>query len=283
MSPDYDWFPNTGPRRAAKDGIATTNKRGAEYTWWSKRFVSVLESFGAASRLQRGRSYARSGQVMDLVVGPGLVTARVQGSRARPYEVRIGIRALTPAEWAAVDTALAEQALYAAALLAGEMPPEIEEVFASAGPPLFPARSTDLSTSCSCPDHANPCKHLAATFYVLAERFDADPFSILAWRGRGREALMESLRARRTALEEEAAPEIAPTAPLDLASFWNASPDALALRFRPEANGESDALSQRLGPLASGGVDLQAALAPSWKAIGDRAAERDDSYRTFGT
>jgi uncharacterized Zn finger protein len=260
-------------RRVATDGIATKKKRGAEYTWWSKRFVSVLESFGSASRLHRGRSYARTGQVMHLVVAPGLVTASVQGSRSSPYQVRIAITALTPQEWAAVDDALAGQALYAAALLAGEMPREIEDVFARIGHPLFPSRSSDVETDCSCPDYANPCKHVAAVYYVLAERFDDDPFSILAWRGRGREALMASLRARRTATEE-AAPEVAPVpSALNLATFWDAAPEALALRFRPDVDGAADAMV-RLGPLVSGGMDVVAALGPSWKAIGPRAMKR---------
>ena len=267
------WYPSSSGRRAATDGIAT-KKRAAEYTWWSKRFLSVLESFGSESRLHRGRSYARSGQVMHLVVAPGLVTARVQGSRPSPYEVRIAITALTPGEWAAVDVALAGQALYAAALLAGEMPPEIEEVFAGAGHPLFPSRSQEVETDCSCPDYANPCKHLAAVYYVLAERFDEDPFSILAWRGRTREALMESLRAQRTASEEAAPEATPPSGPLNLATFWDASPEALALQFRPEVDGAADTLMRRLGPVVSGGVDLAAALGPSWKAIALRASKR---------
>jgi uncharacterized Zn finger protein len=92
---------------------------------------------------------------------------------------------------------LAEQAIHSARLLAGEFPPELEPVFSAIGAPLFPARLGDLDLYCSCPDHAVPCKHLAAVFYLLAERFDDDPFLILRWRGRGREALLDRLRELR--------------------------------------------------------------------------------------
>ena len=123
----------------------------------------------------------------------------MQGSRPQPYKVRIGIPAFGKAEWAWVTQALAGEASYAAALLNGEMPREIETVFDGVGLSLFPADQRDLAMDCSCPDYAVPCKHLAAVFYVLAERFDADPFQILALRGRDRDTLLEELRARRAA------------------------------------------------------------------------------------
>lgn len=150
------------------------------------------------SRLQRGRNYARRGQVLSLEVGPGLVTAEVQGSRARPYRVRIGIGAYDKSQWAQVEDALAGNAWYAASLLAAEMPSDIEDLFQTLGLSLFPASTREMSMDCSCPDFAVPCKHLAAAFYLLAERFDDDPFEILAWRGRDREDLLANLRAARS-------------------------------------------------------------------------------------
>jgi uncharacterized Zn finger protein len=131
-------------------------------------------------------------------VGPGSVTAQVQGSRERPYRVRVGIAAFGKSEWAQVERTLAGNAWYAAMLLSGEMPEDIEDVFADVGLSLFPATARDLSLDCSCPDRAVPCKHLAATFYLLAESFDGDPFTILAWRGREREDLLANLQAARS-------------------------------------------------------------------------------------
>jgi uncharacterized Zn finger protein len=192
-----DWFPAARPR-AVEGGLRARSPRGPiGQTWWSQRFIEVLENLGIGSRLQRGRNYARRGQVISLEVSAGQVTAHVQGSRARPYRVRIGIGTFGKSEWAQVEGALAENAWYAATLLSCEMPSDIEDVFDSLGLSLFPTHDRDLSLDCSCPDRAVPCKHLAATFYLLAELFDDDPFEILAWRGRDREALLSNIGAAR--------------------------------------------------------------------------------------
>jgi uncharacterized Zn finger protein len=147
-----------------------------------------------SGRLQRGRSYARKGQVVEFSLTQGMVTARVQGSRPQPYHVTIKVLPLTTPQWREVERRLASRALFRAKLLAGEMPAEIEEVFASCGTPLFPRSAADLDMHCSCPDWGVPCKHLAAVCYVLAEAFDDDPFEMLAWRGRTRGALLAALR-----------------------------------------------------------------------------------------
>jgi uncharacterized Zn finger protein len=179
-------------------GLKARSTRGPiGQTWWSERFIEVLEDIGLGSRLERGRHYARRGQVISLDVDPGQVTAVVQGSRPRPYRTRIGITAFGKAEWAQVERALAGNAWYAATLLAGDMPEDIEDVFAGLGLALFPATAADLSLDCTCPDQAVPCKHLAATFYLLAEAFDDDPFAILAWRGRDRDDLLANLHTVR--------------------------------------------------------------------------------------
>jgi uncharacterized Zn finger protein len=192
------FFPAARPRLAA-DGIKARSKRGdIAQTWWSSRFIEVLESIGVGGRLQRGRTYARAGQVTELQVRAGSVTAKVQGSRARPYRVRIGITAFGKADWAQVEHALAQRAWYTAKLLAGEMPEDIEEVFSSVGLSLFPAGPRDLQMDCSCPDWEVPCKHLAAVCYLLAEEFDEEPFAILGWRGRARDELLDNLQAIRS-------------------------------------------------------------------------------------
>jgi uncharacterized Zn finger protein len=194
MSGHWEDWPPAKPIRV-DGGIRARSKRGAiGEQWWSRRFISVLESYGMSGRLARGRSYARAGQVLDFELSQGKVTARVQGSRVRPYQVRIGVLPLTTAQWRRVQDRLAGQALFRAKLLAGEMPHEIEEVFAECGTPLFPRSPADLDMHCSCPDWEVPCKHLAAVCYVLAEEFDRDPFGMLAWRGQGRDDMLAALR-----------------------------------------------------------------------------------------
>ena len=194
MSSWDERFPPSRPRKA-DGGIKARSKRGSiGEQWWSRRFIDVLESFGLQTRLSRGRNYARSGQVLKLDVGTGHVTAIVQGSRIKPYRVKLTVDPLTTRQWRRVEEALAARAVFRARLLAGEMPAEIEQVFADCGTPLFPKSERDLEMTCSCPDWEVLCKHVAAVCYVLAEAFDDDPFAMLAWRGKGRDDLLAALR-----------------------------------------------------------------------------------------
>lgn len=211
-----DWYPKSAPR-PVDGGVRARSRRGAiAQTWWSERFIGVLESIGLGGRLARGRTYARKGQVVGFHLDAGTVTATVQGTRIRPYRLRVGLQAFGKSQWAHVSQALADNAWYAAKLLAGEMPEDIEEVFASVGLSLFPVRGDEISMDCSCPDWEVPCKHLAALFYVLAESFDDDPFGILALRGRTREDLLGALSALRTGgVAADRAEEVERGAPLD--------------------------------------------------------------------
>ncbi|MEU5940413.1 SWIM zinc finger family protein [Micromonospora sp. NPDC047548] len=200
-------FADFGRPRRVDGGLKARSTRGAiGVSWWSRRFLEVLESFALGTRLTRGRSYARKGQVLRLDVTPGRVEATVQGSRAEPYRVRIELAVFPAALWERVERDLAAQAFFSARLLAGDLPAELEELFAAAGAPLFPSGVAELTQRCSCPDFAVPCKHLAATFYLLAEAFDADPFQLLHWRGRSRAELLDRLRTLRAGATDPAGP-----------------------------------------------------------------------------
>ncbi|MGC4814676.1 SWIM zinc finger family protein [Micromonospora sp. DT228] len=206
-------FADYGRPRRVDGGLRARSARGAiGRSWWSRRFLEVLESFALGTRLTRGRSYARAGQVLSLDIAPGRVSAVVQGSRPQPYQVSIGLRPFPAALWSRIEAELAGQAFFSARLLAGDLPDELEELFVAAGAPLFPAGVDELTQRCNCPDFAVPCKHLAAAFYLLAEAFDADPFELLHWRGRSRAELLDELRARRVEATGAALPP-APTGP----------------------------------------------------------------------
>ena len=166
-------FPPASKPRAVDGGLVARSARGVigEH-WWSRRFLEVLESFALDSRLTHGKNYARQGQVVSLEVAPRVATASVQGSRKTPYKVSITLPAFSELVWAKVEITLAAQAIHSARLLAGEMPSDLEEVFLAAGAPLFPQQAKDLTLTSFCPDLEVSCKHLAATFYLLAESFD---------------------------------------------------------------------------------------------------------------
>ena len=135
-----EYFPPSRPRKA-EGGIKAQSKRGGfGESWWAKRWIEVLESFNIGARLSRGRSYARNGQVLSIAIEKGKVKAKVQGSRPRPYDVTIEVKTLSESDWEKVLDALGRQALFAAKLLAGEMPQDIEPVFREVGLSLFPAK-----------------------------------------------------------------------------------------------------------------------------------------------
>jgi uncharacterized Zn finger protein len=196
MSWGWNWYPKPKPRRPA-NGIKAQSKKFGQ-TWWASKWLAALERLVDPARLGRGRSYARSGQVLNIDITPGRVESRVQGSRPKPYNVEIEIKPLSNKEWDKVADAMASQAIFAAKLLAGEMPQDIEVAFKQAGVNLFPASRGDLKTECSCPDWSNPCKHIAAVYYLLGEQFDADPFLIFRLRGKSKDDIMALLRARRS-------------------------------------------------------------------------------------
>ena len=166
--------------------------RGAEH-WWTRRWVEVLESFEVGRRLGRGRLYARQGQVLELEIGEGFVTAQVQGSRDAPYLVRMRFSMLSSTDWKKVTKEITANPALSAALASGQMPEEVEGVFDRLGLSLFPRANGDLKTACSCPDPANPCKHVAAVYYLLGEEIDRDPYVLFRLRGLEKNELITAL------------------------------------------------------------------------------------------
>jgi uncharacterized Zn finger protein len=204
--PWWEDYPSSGPIKV-ENGIKARSTRGKmANSWWSQRFITVLEELQLGGRMSRGKTYARSGQVMSLDISAGKVIAQVQGSRPKPYAVKLISKPLSVEQWDLVTDKLAGKALFAAKLLAGEMPPEVEEIFAELKIPLFPAAARDLPMHCSCPDWAVPCKHVAAVCFLLAERFDEDPFLIFEWRGRSKQELLSRLRKNRAETPAPAGP-----------------------------------------------------------------------------
>ena len=180
---------------STRGGIKSRVNRGRFHgsNWWSRRWIEILEGSLDSARLARGRSYARKGQVMDIEIEPGLVTASVQGTRKKPYQIRLGFETLSEEAMGLLLFRFRERSSFAARLLAGEMPDEMEKVFKEAGINLFPSKSALRRYKCSCPDDVAPCKHIVAVLLLLAEVFDDDPFLLLKLRGVNREVLINLL------------------------------------------------------------------------------------------
>jgi uncharacterized Zn finger protein len=279
---DY-YFKPTRPIEV-EGGVKARSRRGAfAKNWWATRWIEAMERLMDVGRLRRGRSYARKGQVLSIeeTIGPasrglegkGGVAARVQGSRRTPYKITIQVKPLSDAEWEKVIDALAGQALFAAQLLAGEMPQDIEQAFTAAGVSLFPDQRGDLVTNCSCPDMANPCKHIAATHFILGERFDEDPFLLFRLRGRSQEQILQAMRQRRAegeVAEEEAEEEPEEATPLEatLPAFWQTGEPLASVRLSIKPPAVTLPILKRLGePTFVVGDSLQSLLAPAYQAI----------------
>jgi uncharacterized Zn finger protein len=167
-------------------------------TWWGRAWLEALEQRARLDpdRLPRGRDYARSGAVGELTLAAGEARALVRGRKTEPYQVRIRVRRFADEEWDRVLEAIAARLGHAAALLDGELPPEIADDAAGAGLDLLPGGG-EVGPRCDCPDDADPCKHSAAACYLIADALDADPFALFLLRGRTRDQVLAGIRARR--------------------------------------------------------------------------------------
>ncbi|AEV28525.1 SWIM zinc finger-containing protein [Sphaerochaeta pleomorpha str. Grapes] len=151
-------------------------------TWWGKAWCNNLERYSDyANRIGRGRSYVRSGAVLDLQMEKGLIKALVQGSRSKPYSVTIGIDALSPIRWDAITKACSHRIASMDALLEGQFPHELEMLFTDLSYGLFPAPK-EIHIDCNCPDWAILCKHAAAVLYAVGSRLDEDPLHFFTLR-----------------------------------------------------------------------------------------------------
>ena len=283
MAYRYDGYFEPSRPRKAKGGIKAQSTRGRfGQSWWASRWLEVLEGFDLGARLGRGRSYARRGQVLSIDVEKGAVTARVQGSRAQPYRVEIRVATLGGSDWKKLTAALLERPVFAAKLLAGQMPENIEDAFREVGLSLFPDRSDDLETGCSCPDWSNPCKHIAAVYLLLGEEFDRDPFLIFKLRGAEREGLLGVARREATGSgtgadeatigshvdrgADQSPPEPLPVGP---AEFWG----------QETAEREDDAQEATRIPTVSAALPKRLGSFPFWRGQDGFIPALEEIYR----
>jgi uncharacterized Zn finger protein len=251
---------------------AQTRRGGFAREWWGKRWIEVLESFQIGARLVRGRSYARRGQVADLDIRKGEIRARVQGSRSEAYQVTIRLKRINRPGWKKIAESLKKRPIHLARLLSGNMPQAMEEIFEENRLSLFPERHGDLRTECSCPDWSNPCKHIAAVYYLLAEQFDNDPFLLFRIRGMGRKAFFDlleegSLQGKETISPASDIPNAMPDPlPQDPMNFWNPEKASFAGSFDADIPLIPAVLPKRLGPF------------PFWRGERDLAEELEIIY-----
>ena len=188
-------YPVRIPRYAA--GIrAQESRSGGARTWWARRWVEVLERMGLGARLGRGKHYAVSGQVTGMRLEGPHVEAQVVGTRPDPYRVTIDFRVPEGAAREAIVARIKGEPMIAARLIADDMPTEVEQAFRDCGLDFFPGGKLapgvyDMTTACSCPDYANPCKHVSAVLLILGEEIARRPMTLLELRGIAEEDIYE--------------------------------------------------------------------------------------------
>ena len=188
-------YPVRIPRFAA--GIrAQESRTGSGRSWWAKRWTEILEGMGLGGRLGRGKNYATTGQVVSMAIEDNRLVARVQGTRPDPYEVTVSFRTPAGAARANIVAKLRAEPMLVARLLVDDLPTEVETFFLDEGLTLFPGGKLgpgryDMTTGCSCPDYANPCKHTSAVLLILGEAISRRPMTLLELRGISLEDLID--------------------------------------------------------------------------------------------
>ncbi|MBD2087781.1 SWIM zinc finger family protein [Trichocoleus sp. ST-U3] len=203
--------------------------------WWVQEWIDLLEKSRFKKRLERARNYAMQGNVLGIEFKGPKVLAKVQGTAPEPYQVSLSLDPFTDEQWDYVIETMSQRAIFSAQLLAGEMPPNIQEVFTANGLSIFPFTLSDIHARCSCPDKEIPCKHIGAVYYQLGDRFSEDPFVIFQLRGRPKEQILDTLRKLRRGTAATSETEISteetsqpsnegtsslPTTPLKIEQFW---------------------------------------------------------------
>ncbi|RDI64232.1 SWIM zinc finger family protein [Nocardia pseudobrasiliensis] len=173
----FEDYSKYGKRLPVRGGVEPRSRRGSfARTWWGRSFIDAVEQVADAGRLARGRSYARSGQVVTYHLEPGAVTAEVQGSQPRPFTAVLTMRKLRDERLDELIDEVRGTPGMLAQLASGALPREL-------GPLLLPTTASELDFACTCPDAGWPCKHVAAVCYIIAERLDEQPSAMLVLRG----------------------------------------------------------------------------------------------------
>ncbi|MCR3922009.1 MAG: SNF2-related protein, partial [Firmicutes bacterium] len=160
-------------------------------TWWGKAWINALSHIDYSNRLPRGRKYANEGAVSKVEITDGLVMARVQGRGYVPYRITITLEHFSELELETLARVMGEHTLMTAEVSAGKLPEALPTLLEHEGVPLFPDEWHQIQATCSCPDGADPCKHVAAVYYILANEIDKDPFILFELRGVTRTELLK--------------------------------------------------------------------------------------------
>lgn len=280
------------PKRV-RGGVRLKRREGGPEAWTEQRVWRLVEQAADGDQLKEGLEYARGGQTRRIDSTGGKAEASVQGRRPRAYITRLSLPHFSPDDAARSIRALGEQSRFAAKLLAGELPPTIDDVFAPLGLSIFPTSGDEFTITCSCKEEHRWCKHAVCVAALIAEKMVEDPFLVFEFRGIDKENLVEGLREQRSLGTSGPGPTpvyaahvagLSDTSPplLDdeVAHFWRARPEAEFPSTPVESPEVSHPLLRRLGPspFPESKFPLVGLLATCYDLIGQEAiqAENED-------
>lgn len=236
-------------------------------SWAAQRWIRLVEQAVEGKRLVEGLDYARLGQTKAMLIEHGAIVASVQGRMDRPYATRLVFGTFNNEQWHQVVRAMSDQAMFAAKLLANELPASIDDVLTPLGLKLFASETSEVTPSCTCAEFkaesahgkAAWCKHAACIAYLFAERVASDPFVIFKLKGLDGEELLERLRHTRavagsgrsgTTVYAGRVPGVSdmPAPELTAESFWEAGPELEAMDASVLPPAVHHPLLRRLGP-----------------------------------
>lgn len=279
--------PPANPRRVRRGVKLKAALDELAQSWAAHRWLRLIEVAASGAAVAEGLEYARLGQTRSMEVEPGSVFGFVQGRADRAYRTRLTLERFVEEQWLAIVNAMADQAVYAAKLLAGELPTNIEDLCAPAGVRLFPVEPGDVKTECTCKEPQPWCKHAVCLAYLLAERLRTEHFAIFLLRGMPADELLDRLRQRRSLSGTSGAAPVyvpriegvtdfeAPALDADPRGFWSAGPELRQVHAPLEPPKVSHPLLRRLGPspFPESRFPLVGLLATCYELIGRDALE----------
>lgn len=299
IKPQYASFRSSrkslvNPRRV-RGGVKFKLKAGElPRSWVTQRLLRVAEQGAPSDVYKDGLEYARLGQTKRLTIEDTLCEGIIQGRSDRPYTTLLSLDQFDAESQERVVAAMADQVRYTAKLLAGELPSNIEDVFAPLGLKLFPAEPQDINPVCSCPDWTKQqpwCKHTVCLTALLAERLGDDPMVIFGLRGMPAQQLIDGLRQKRAVGVQGSGPAPVllqhvpgvsdiPSPPLDdsIDSFWEVGRELRDLDTPIEPPTVNCVLLRRLGPspFPEGRFPLIGLMATCYQLIGEAAVRADE-------
>ena len=276
-------------------GVRVDIEHGAHTkSWAGQRLMRLIEAAAPGDRLTEGLEYGRMGQTRRIEFDLGVVSAAVQGRMSRAYTTTLKFSTLAADEWSRATDAMADQAAYAARLLSGELPSNIEDAFAPLGLRLFPAEPAEITPSCNCSDEEPWCKHAVCAAAITAQRLGDDSLLIFTLRGLRGDDLLARLRQRRAetsagrlgpgqyAPRTPSLSRLEPTPLEQLAhTFWAEADGLEHLDTAPRPPEVRHALLRRLGASpfkapSEGGFPLVGLLATCYDVVRESALNLED-------